>query len=280
MATWNEGAKLAVVGPSVAPAKEVERLEELTKKQVDFVRHQDVSEAVLAGKYDGLVSIGTLKEHSSLFFSTVFSALKPNSQLALNEPVKGDDDSSTTFLRKKDDVVRSLVFAGFVDVVANPRCTGEDGVETFEFVCRKPEFKVGASVSLKSRKAALAAAEAKPAVVEEKKQAVWLINGDEDEELEDEDGLLEDDDKILPSFKKPVDASALAGSDCEVSKDGNKRGACKNCTCGRAEMTDEDLDDTKSACGNCYLGDAFRCSSCPYLGKPAFKPGEVVKLDI
>jgi len=95
-----------------------------------------------------------------------------------------------------------------------------------------------------------------------------------------------DEDTLLEDETMPVQISQASTDDCEQGKKITRK-PCKNCTCGRKEELDNDAlasqaaqnaGKPKSACGSCHLGDAFRCSGCPYLGKPAFKPGDTVKL--
>ncbi|KAI1389492.1 DUF689-domain-containing protein [Hypoxylon trugodes] len=122
------------------------------------------------------------------------------------------------------------------------------------------------------------------------------IPEDDDDELIDEDTLLTEED-----LNKPLAIPA----EC-VPKVGKRRRACKDCTCGlaqkleaedaaRRKQADSQLQSLKlessdlnevdftvkgkvGSCGNCSLGDAFRCDGCPYIGLPAFKPGEEVRL--
>ena len=89
----------------------------------------------------------------------------------------------------------------------------------------------------------------------------------------DEDSLLEEEDRAKKVAEK---------MDCGTGSDG-KRKACKNCSCGLKEMLENEEGDlvavpAKSSCGNCSLGDAYRCAGCPHLGKPVWKEGEEVKL--
>ncbi|KAK6376135.1 electron carrier [Exophiala oligosperma] len=118
---------------------------------------------------------------------------------------------------------------------------------------------------------------------------------DSDDEMIDEDELLDEDDLKRP-IKIPTECKPKA----------KRRRACKDCTCGlaekleaedraRRENADKALNTMKlqsddlaevdftvqgkvGSCGNCSLGDAFRCDGCPYIGLPAFKPGEEVRL--
>ncbi|KAH8924258.1 DUF689-domain-containing protein [Atractiella rhizophila] len=119
-----------------------------------------------------------------------------------------------------------------------------------------------------------------------KKSALWSFttttstNGNGDG-LIDESSLLTSSDLARPAKEEA----------CEPRR---RKKACKNCTCGlrelEIELEEDDLNEKKveqlrsggvtSSCGNCYLGDAFRCSGCPYLGLPAFKPGEKVEIPV
>ncbi|KAG0215144.1 Anamorsin [Mortierella sp. NVP41] len=163
--------------------------------------------------------------------------------------------------------------------------------------------------------AATPAPAVKPATTTVKKAAVWTISAndddDEDAELEDEDDLLDAADLVKPTKEQ------LAAPECGPNSLKKKKCKNCTCGMEEEEEEEEvttmDVDTTdssagpvpqeaivssnanrwkesaitevvpkalqpKSSCGNCYLGDAFRCGSCPYTGMPAFQPGEKVQL--
>lgn len=96
-----------------------------------------------------------------------------------------------------------------------------------------------------------------------------------------DDVVMLDMDDLLANESFPVQIKDTQ-IDCGTGSERKK--ACKNCSCGLKEILDGENgvapgeEPPKSACGSCHLGDAFRCAACPYLGKPAFQPGDVVKL--
>ncbi|KAJ5314505.1 uncharacterized protein N7443_001389, partial [Penicillium atrosanguineum] len=119
---------------------------------------------------------------------------------------------------------------------------------------------------------------------------------DDNDEFINEDSLLDEDD-----FSRPI----MPPPECQP-KTGRRRRACKDCTCGLADRleaedkerranADKSLNVMKlgtddlaevdftvegktGSCGSCALGDAFRCDGCPYMGLPAFKPGQEVQI--
>lgn len=126
-----------------------------------------------------------------------------------------------------------------------------------------------------------------------KKAALWAITSSAPSTpLIDPESLLTEADKQRPvPVCEPLNPSAPP----------RRKKACKGCTCGLAELEEEErrttdvvvLDglpngETKivkqsekerlveaarnstkatSSCGSCFLGDAFRCAGCPYRGK-------------
>lgn len=109
--------------------------------------------------------------------------------------------------------------------------------------------------------------------------------------------LIEEEDLVVDTN----DPTRITMITCGKTKTRRKK-ACKDCSCGLKELEEQEIDQVRSkqatvvkfgedelteidftiegkkvgGCNSCSLGDAFRCSGCPYLGLPAFTPGQKV----
>ena len=209
--------------------------------------------------------------------SAFFDALKPGGRLGVFVKGGGEQDSSSAIQKE---VSKRLTLEGFEDVVVSEQ-TSVSGTRATKVSGRKPKWERGVTFSLGEKKT-------KKTLVS--KASAWEVDDDDRDEMIDEDALLTEKDKAKPTAEGE-------GVGCPPT-----RKPCKDCTCGRKEeeemkenatpassvvkmdLENDPNDETfKSACGNCALGDAFRCAGCPYLGQPAFKENDeenkVVMLD-
>jgi len=208
-----------------------------------------------------------------------FDLLKPGGRLGVFVKGGGEEEDSSSAMMQKE-VSKRLTLEGFEDVVVSEQ-TSVSGTRATKVSGRKPEWERGVTFSLGEKKT-------KKTLVS--KASAWEEDDDERDEMIDEDALLTEKDKAKPTAEGE-------GVGCPPT-----RKPCKDCTCGRKEeeemkenatpassvvkmdLENDPNDETfKSACGNCALGDAFRCAGCPYLGQPAFKENDeenkVVMLD-
>lgn len=126
----------------------------------------------------------------------------------------------------------------------------------------KPSYEVGATSSLKLRKRTNVAAAVQPQHDTQQSQVksvgggVWQVSlaDDDTQDLIDEETLLDEEDRLqrpnAESLQRP------SGGDCSA-----KKRACKNCSCGRAELEAKQAADgsgvkivstenVKSSCGS------------------------------
>ena len=238
-----------------------------------YIRNMESIEATLRSTHDSSSSSDHLSPKTLRAF---FDALQPRGRLDVIFKEEGSPKSSSAMMQSE--VSKALVLEGFEDVV----------VDATKVSGRKPEWVRGVKFSLREKKTK----KTKKGEGKESSSVSLLAWEEDDDETIDEDALLTEKDKAKPT----------AEGGCPPT-----RKPCKDCTCGRKEeeemkenatpatpgttssVVKMDLENDpndrtfKSACGNCALGDAFRCAGCPYLGQPAFKEndgeGKVVMLD-
>lgn len=271
---WNSGNSVEILESIV---KEIQNVlgpdGKINVENLDRLQLANYKNSTFDVIISGAVAPQTLI-HSGELLGELIKLVKPRGSIVLQETVSDSDGSG---VRSEAELLSLLKTSGWVDTTVKVISLSDSEKEhiqqshniskfrVVELCAKKPDFEVGASSQLVFKKAV-------PASV----AAVWKLDDTVEDDLIDSDKLLDDED-----LKKP-DAASL-----KVCGTTGKRKACKNCSCGLAEELAAEAGagekavpaQTKSSCGNCYLGDAFRCASCPYLGMPAFKPGEKIRLN-
>ena len=213
--------------------------------------------------YSGCVGLASI-DHDVDTLGMLTKLLKPGGLLSFVQCLASDQDPSS--------LSSSVILSGLTSSAA-PECLAS--LSNYEAALAKLNITQGQFYLVKATKpnhevgASRLLSFAKPKPVAD----AWTLEDIDDDtvELVDDKTLLSEEDLVKP------DPSSL-----RVCGTTGKRKACKDCSCGLAEELDAGgpvkKKDFTSSCGSCYLGDAFRCASCPYLGMPAFNPGDKITL--
>lgn len=224
--------------------------------------------------FSGCLGLATIT-HDLDLLAQIAKLVTPGGQVTLVQAVQGDQSpdklKSTVVLSGLSASSAPTLLSSFPGLEATIAKLGP--VQLYSCTATKPQHEVGASRLLSFAKPVAAAPAPPSAPAAGGGASVWTLEDMDDDtvELVDDQTLLAEED-----LAKPDPASLRV---CGTT---GKKKACKDCSCGLREELSAGMEPTTksvtSSCGSCYLGDAFRCGSCPYLGMPAFKPGQKITL--